>query len=774
MKTIVCWEMSIRARWFRSVALLALGLAPALAGTGSAATSFAPAATQFGQGVNAWNVKDYAAVPGRLRGLNKQLPKIADYIAYYLAGAEMQAGDTESVVRDLAEYRANPAPSSPLAGKISVLYAQALLARKQGTSSSKALEVLQTDYKLLPQPDGDYTLGMAYEALGEKPQAALSYSKVYYSWPNTDQAAHAWTALEALRPSLGKEFPAAPARQQLERCQKWLDVRQYAAARTEYVSLSSSLPEPDRDEARVGIGVADYMAGLNSQAAKYLKDLKVANGETDARRLYYLADASRRTGDDAGMVEAVKELSEHYGQSQWRLKGLLAAGNRYQASGDRDQYTPYFRTAISDFDDDTTSASAHWTLAWDAWLLDKPDQAGLMREQVERYPADSHAGTALYYLGRGREKNGKFDEARAFYETLSQHFPHYFYAVLGRERLRDSRIAGVQPSETVQGWLRDVDWPVQRDFSSSVPNAATTLRIERARLLMMAGLPDLADTELRFGAKNDAEQPHLLALELARSMPSPFQALRIMKSFGTDYLALPFENAPIEFWQKLFPLPYRDDVNRNAKAFDLDPYSVAGLIRQETEFNPNAHSYANAYGLMQLIPGTGRMMARQAGVTIPTTSRLFDPSLSIQLGTRYLRQQLDTWDGDWYETLAAYNAGPNRVKQWTCCAKFREPAEFVESIPITQTREYVQAVMRNADMYRRLYGERHAVPMDVKDPAEVPPVNLSLLPAAARTPGGGVKTAVSSAKKTTVAKKPAAAPRKAVATKAPARRKPGV
>ena len=324
-----------------------------------------------------------------------------------------------------------------------------------------------------------------------------------------------------------------------------------------------------------------------------------------------------------------------------------------------------------------------------------------------------------------------------------------------------TKVAAATPDETVVAWLNDLAWSEHRDFTATEANAPTRLRIDRARLLMLAGLPDAADAELRFGAKTDTEQPHLLALEMARSMPSPFHALRIMKSFIADYLAIPFEGAPLKFWQTLFPLPYKDDVLSNAKSRDLDPYSVAALIRQETEFNPDAHSPANAYGLMQLVLPTGRMMGRQTGVTVTSSRTLLNPSVSIQLGTHYLQSQLNNWNGDWVETLAAYNAGPGRVREWLKLGPFREPAEFVESIPFNETREYVQAVLRNAEMYRIVYGQKHPGAPDVKEVSEVAPVNLSILPVAARTPGGGAKT-------TTATRAPAARVKTVASKKAPA------
>jgi soluble lytic murein transglycosylase len=756
----------------------------------NAADTTPASSARLGQGINSYGVKDYASAAQSLRGLQSQIPKLSDYITYHVASSELQTGDLDGAVRDLTAYRSRPVLSSPLAGKISLLHARALLDLRAASSNGKALEILQTDYKLLPQPDGDFALGLAYEAQGEKLQAAVAYEKVFYSFPNTQLAAQSSAALERLRTALARDFPNAPPKQQLERCQKWLESKEYGKARQEYAVLAGSLPEPDRDQARVGIGVADYYAGDAVAALKYLKGLKPARTEADARRLYFISEAAKKTGDDGEINEAVRLLNQHYPDSFWRLKTLVSAGNRYVSTNDRSKYTAFFKTASDSFPDDISLAASHWRLVWDAYLDGSANQNDLLREQAERYPADSRAGTALYFLGRLEEKNGHPGEARAYYERLSEQFPHYFYAVLARERLKDAKLfASTTPAEAME-WLNGIDWPEHRDYSSTVVNAATRLRIDRARLLMLAGLTDAADAELRFGAKTEGEQPQLLAMELARSMPTPFHALRIMKSFNTDYLSLPFEKAPLKFWQLLFPLPYKEDVVRHAKQHDLDPYSVAALIRQETEFNPAAHSHANAYGLMQLVPATGRQMAQQQGIRLAGTNTLLEPAVSIQLGTHYLREQLNSWGGDWVQTLAAYNAGPGRVRQWLTSIPYKEPAEFVESIPFSETREYVQAVLRNADMYRRLYGEKHpAMLAEAKDVSDVPPVNLASLPLAARTPGGGAKSAVIKnasvkktasvrAKKGTVshktvagAKKPAA--RKTVAAKTGSRKRSG-
>ncbi|MDP9053324.1 MAG: transglycosylase SLT domain-containing protein, partial [Acidobacteriota bacterium] len=602
---------------------------------------------------------------------------------------------------------AHPVSASPLAGKINLLYGRVLLDKRDPDSSAKALNVLQTDYKSLPQPDGDFALGLAYEALAEQQQASLSYERVYYGWPNTDLAAQSSTAIERLRMALGRDFPSAPPRQQLDRCEKWIAAKEYVKARQEYVALAGTLTGTEKDEARAGIGATEYLGGNAPQAIHDLKALHLSRSEADAQRLYYLTEAARTAGDDTEMTDAVKELAEHYSKSVWRLKALIAAGNRYLLTNDRANYVPLFKAAADTFPADSATAYCHWKVAWEAYLNDKPDRVALLREQVEKYPDDSRAGTALYFLGRVSEFNLMFSQARSYYDKVSAQFPHYFYAVLARERTRD-KIASATPDDDTNMWLSAVQWPAHRDFSATEPNAATAQRIERAHLLQAAGLPDVAEAELRFGSQTENEQPQLLALELAQSAESPFRALRIMKSFSGDYLSLPLDRAPLKFWQMLFPLLYKDELFTNAREKGLDPYDVAALIRQESEFNPGAKSPANAYGLMQLIPSTGRLMAKQTAMRTVSAGRLLNPAVSIQLGTQYLRQQLDNWDGDWFRTLAAYNAGPGRVHQWLNWSNYREPAEFVESIPFSETREYVQAVMRNADIYRQIYSGKNA------------------------------------------------------------------
>ena len=296
------------------------------------------------------------------------------------------------------------------------------------------------------------------------------------------------------------------------------------------------------------------------------------------------------------------------------------------------------------------------------------------------------------------------------------------------------------PSSVVSQWLNTVPFPERPDLSNEAPTAATKAHIERARLLTEAGFPDWATLELRFGADTDG-QKHLLAIEIARNDDTVAHSLRHMKTLTPEYLAVSLDHAPREFWQFLFPLPYREELEKSARAQSIDPFLVAGLIRQESEFNATVVSHANAYGLMQLIPGTGRLMAAKQGMSGFQTAMLLEPNTSLRLGSTYLRAQIDKWHGNLEQTLAAYNAGPGRVQDWLQAREYREPAEFVESIPFNETREYVQAVLRNAFIYRQLYDGKASLPSLVHVsrathavPSTIPAKSYAARPVSAKRP----------------------------------------
>ena len=643
--------------------------------------------------------KDFPRAITNLKAAQPRLPNLEDYAVYYLASAQLQLKDVANISTELDRFQSLPL-ASPLSARALVLDAKALI---DLNNPAEAVRVLTARYAELPQPDGDFTLASAYQAASDLHNAAVYYHRVYFQHPDTEAAARASAALVLLKESMGPAYPAATGAQLLERGDKWLAAHEYGHARQEFTSLASQLSGLERDQARVRMGVADFERGETPAAYRYLESLDLPHSEADAERLYYLAECQRRLNANDDRLDTVKRLGKQYPQSQWRLKALVSAGNAYLVQNRPDIFEPLYKAAYEEFPAASNAPYCHWKVAWNAYIHRRRDAVDRLREHLERYSLDPKTGAALYFLGRLSESDKDPSAARAYYAKINELYPNYYYALLARERLADPKVVAAEPSTKVVQYLENIGFPERRVPAGAALSAVSKLRIDRARLLTSAGLPDLAESELRFGARVDG-QPHLLAIELARTAGSPYMALKYMKSFAPDYLATPFEQMPRTFWELLFPLPYQNDLVRNAKLQNLDPYMVAALIRQESEFNPSAISHKSAYGLTQLMPATGRQLARRNGVRRFRTSMLFQPATSLRLGATYMRSMLDQWGGKWEETLASYNAGKTRVDEWRTWSSFQEPAEFVETIPFTETREYVQAVLRNAAIYRRLYG----------------------------------------------------------------------
>ena len=234
---------------------------------------------------------------------------------------------------------------------------------------------------------------------------------------------------------------------------------------------------------------------------------------------------------------------------------------------------------------------------------------------------------------------------------------------------------------------------------------ADDLHLQKAQLLGNGGLIDFAVRELQAAASADGGNwgPSETA-QLYIDTGHYDRAIEVMKHSVPSYFAVDIPTLPRVYWEALFPRPYWTDLKRFSVANGLDPYLVASLIRQESEFNPLAVSRANAVGLMQLLPKTGKVVAHQVDLKRYNPTQLFTPAVNLQLGTRYFRGMVDKFGGSFENALAAYNAGSDRVEEWMGQGKYRDSAEFVESIPFTETREYVQAIMRNASVYKQLYG----------------------------------------------------------------------
>ena len=269
-----------------------------------------------------------------------------------------------------------------------------------------------------------------------------------------------------------------------------------------------------------------------------------------------------------------------------------------------------------------------------------------------------------YWLGRASEALGDDAKARQAYRMAAQNRSFFGFAAADRLgqpyqlEMADTRVSTLQQELT--GML-----PV----------------VQRTEALMRIGEDGLARSEWFTAAARDT--PDQAAALADYAIRQGWYGMAIQTTIAAkQWDALP--------WR--FPAAYRDSFLKWAEANQVDPYLLMGIARRESAFNPRAASPVGARGLMQLMPGTADHVARELGISAPSTAELFEPQVNIQLGSTYIRSMLERYRGNRIAATAAYNAGPHRVDRWLATAP-REFDRFVESIPFRETRDYVQAVL---------------------------------------------------------------------------------
>ena len=672
--------------------------------------------------------------PASLRPLSAKLPQLADYIAWFLGSSQFDAESYVDVPATL-ERVFTQSPPSPLVWRAALLTARADL---QLGRPHDAVALLRKYYDKLPQPQGDLALATAFAADNDLANAAAYDQRVYYGYPLAPEAAQADAELAKLRDQLGDQYPQALGKVMLARALKLQELNQPEKARKELVALVPQLAGAEQELARVKIGVVDYQRKLTVPAQAYLRALELSAGEADAERLHYLLLCARRRDDRAAMNEIVEELGARYPTSHWRMESLWMLAGVYLADNQPANYEPLYRACYEVFPSDPRAGECHWKVAWSHYLRRADDAGDYLREQLVKYPASDDVPGALYFLARLSESANDASAAGVYYNEIVREYPGHYYTALARERLASvapsARLAvarsdsgqpvvGISSSgksssgksnNGANEFLRTVAFPARAHTANFQPNALAKKRIERARMLSAVGLDEWAEGELRYAAQYE-DQPQAIAMELAAGQTHRdlyAQSLRYVKRYTSDYLRFPIDAAPADFWHLAFPVPYRADFERSAKKHNLDLFLLTALARQESEFDPKAVSSSSARGLTQLLPATGRELGRRLQLKSFTTASLFQPAINVELGAYYLRTIADGFDGRWEVALAGYNAGPARAKTWLTWADFREPAEFVETIPFRETRNYVQIVLRNADLYRRIYGPAKAESVD--------------------------------------------------------------
>ena len=627
---------------------------------------------------------------------------IADY-ALWLRGKALQQASNHAEAMNIFAELVRDFPDSIRAKESKILWTTSAIASGQSDKVPNFLKELNDRN----DPDALLLTAKSYEQQTNQTQAIAFYRRVYFYGAGTPAAREAEAKLTALNQPLTPQT----AEEIKTRADKFYDAKNYTEAANAYTNLLASFPiqnSPQLNLRRVII-FANLRKTAEAQAAFNSIPLSAAE-KTEA--FYQLARGYANAKQWAQARSVIEEMRGKFPADKWTVKTFIAVGIAARDAKNSLEESYYLRTALAAYPNAVEVAGAQFELAWlEHDSKNFPVAAQMLTEHLARYvdKDTTNRGKAGYWAARDSERAAKLNEACALYDALLYRYGANWYGYLALQRLTTLR---------GQGKCAAAPFPADSLIGKAAANLKTVTvaaetatqkeskRAENSDELATIGLFDWAFEEI-LEAKKTADNSPKINLALARYYrlrgDNTSALLALAKSYP-DYSQMFPEEMGREEWSVFYPLINWSDIKTWAKSRSLDAYQVAGLIRQESVFNPRAKSGANAYGLMQLLIPTARATAKRYGnSSVINGESLFQPALNIELGTAYMRDQLDKFGR--IEFLAvAYNAGPGRVPQWQATLPY-EMDEFVEAIPFKETKGYVQGVIRNAAQYRRLYDE---------------------------------------------------------------------
>jgi soluble lytic murein transglycosylase len=562
-----------------------------------------------------------------------------------------------------------------------------------------AVEALETYPATSVHPALLLLRAQAYKAARQFARAAKDYQLLYYKNPLSDEGKTAAAAIPQMKSALGNEYPSPSLDLQEERAQIFYNQHKWKDARAEFEKLAATVRDPANPHRQHALLRAAQARVQLKGSPSLVSSLAITDAEIDAERVFDLAQIYRSAKKESEMLSSAEELVQKYPSSKWSEEALMMVGNYYWVELDRAKAVSYYQRVLDNFPAGKYAFNCEWRVAWIAYLDRQPYADDKLTTFLRKYPTSANAPDALYWLGRNAERGGNPGHARAYFHSDADRFPQTYFG----------RAAAVRLDKMGPG---DEDPP---DFLSAIPPAPTLRSVDepipagaqdrwlRAQALRIIAFDASAELELK-SAFYATGSPRVLfeaaqaAFDQGHFATGMSYGRLIVPSFDSRH----FSDVPVNVWKTLYPLPYEASLRREAARNDFDPMIAAGLIRQESTFQADAVSHANAIGLMQVLPKTGKLLAKQLKVRYVKT-KLFDPEYNLELGMLYIAD-LQRATGAPEYALAAFNAGEDRIAAWRAERNYEEIPELVESIPFTETRDYVQIVLRNAEVYRMIYG----------------------------------------------------------------------
>lgn len=616
---------------------------------------------------------------------------LGDRALLILARAKARGGDFAGSAS--AYLRAvDAAQSDDVACSARLGAAAALQQLRQG---ARRVPLLSEAAAVCRQDHADVLLDLA-EALiaqGSPDEALGRLEEIERDYPTSQQSQSAATLIARLLGPSGSH-PNRSARQDFERRLQRAEIlvnkgqRTAAVAELRRLRLHKAI-ESSVDHVRVALARALPRTAAREARSLLSEVAETSPGNPEARLLL------ARLSPEEERPARLNAVAAAFPGTPVAEEALYSLATFFQKDALYAYAAPYYRRLVDEFADGSYAEGAAMRAAFESLRAGRSADAAQTLEAMARRAKSP--GGFLYWAGMARHRNGEAERAAVLLRETAERFRNTWYGSLAAAELSrwsaDASIAIPQVTSVGAGFRSD-DLP--GPFKA------------RLRQMLLAGLDAEAIDELKaLGASSAAMEARAL-IEADRGQLR--NAIIYMKRARPEYVSAAIKDLPAHVWTTIYPLKYGEALKAAAWREKLDPALVAALVCQESTFDEQAKSLAGARGLMQIMPYTGRPLARELGQRF-TTRMLHQPEISLTFGTRYLRQMLERFDARPEAALAAYNAGPHRVARWLAPNPAIRSDEFAEAIPFTETRNYVMIIMGARDQYRRLYGLEPEAPV---------------------------------------------------------------
>lgn len=631
-------------------------------------------------------------------------PELADYALFNIARIFKETGYTffytESLRLLITQY-----PFSRLVPQVRLTLAKEEFAQQHFQEVVTLLHNFHLTYaETIQAPEALLLLGQALEALQKREEAITAYQNLYFFYPSSLVVGQAEERLQALRG--GTSFSLSPQYidQLVTQGERLVERRQYEEASQIFSTLLLQKISSDKKALLLLRLGSTYEALWRWKEALSLLE-QVSNHTIDPSLLqeswYRLGVIQKRRGSSSAARTYFQKVLSADPKSEWSMQALYQLGRMAEEEDNREAMYQWYKRLAKEFPESEFTSELLWRLGWMEYSVRHYTQAAAhFQKFISTYTESSYRDNALFWLGKIQEKQNKKTEAIATYRLLVQ---QYFYTYHGyRAEVHLKRL--VPDTTSSVNHTSSLEDPLV--LNRSMLSDEIRFHLSRAEELSLLRFYEDCREEIQFLTQllPGTAQAQFQLSQLYFRCGFYLESIRML-NVALNNMTLETRLAlPSTFWNLMFPRLYWSQIQRVAAEQNIDPYLVLSVIRQESAFQRYALSRADARGLMQVIPSTGRELYRKLHGESLRSDQLFEPELNITLGTLYLTRLLRLYDGNLVLALASYNAGMGRVRQWRQKISERDWDEFVENIPFTETRGYVKNVLRNYHAYQKLYG----------------------------------------------------------------------